>query len=326
MKRVYPYVVLAVLLAVYILNYLDRQLVSILAEPIKKDLGLSDTQLGLVTGFMFRPVLHRGRGAGGLDGRPRPPGAGGGRRLRPVEPVHRRLRLRPTASPSWPWPGPGSASARAGGRAALLRLPVRLFPAPAAGPGHGALFPRHPDRDLPRRAYGAWAASRWGWRGAFLGLAVPGRPDRARPAPGGARAAPRRAGRGDQAGEGGLPLLASVAEFVRSATLMLVTFGCALSAVVGYSLQSWSPAFLMRVQGAKLSDIGSVYSPLIGLCVAAGIFGSGWVVDRLGQKNPRALSPGPGRRLRPGLPAVSARPAARRTGRPRSCSWPFPRA
>ena len=33
------------------LNYLDRQLVSILAEPIKRDLGLSDTQLGMVTGF-----------------------------------------------------------------------------------------------------------------------------------------------------------------------------------------------------------------------------------------------------------------------------------
>ena len=53
MKRIYPYVVLAALLVVYILNYLDRQLVSILAEPIKRDLKLSDTQLGLVTGFMF---------------------------------------------------------------------------------------------------------------------------------------------------------------------------------------------------------------------------------------------------------------------------------
>ena len=44
----------------------------------------------------------------------------------------------------------------------------------------------------------------------------------------------------------------------------------------------------MRVQGASLHEVGAVYSPLIGLCVAAGIFGSGWVVDKLGTKNPRA--------------------------------------
>lgn len=35
------------------LNFLDRQVISILAEPIKQDLGLSDTQLGLMTGLSF---------------------------------------------------------------------------------------------------------------------------------------------------------------------------------------------------------------------------------------------------------------------------------
>lgn len=42
-----------VLLLVYILNFLDRQILNILAEPIKKDLGLSDTQLGLLAGPAF---------------------------------------------------------------------------------------------------------------------------------------------------------------------------------------------------------------------------------------------------------------------------------
>ena len=37
------------LLVVYIFNFLDRQIVTILAESIKRDLGLSDTQLGLLT-------------------------------------------------------------------------------------------------------------------------------------------------------------------------------------------------------------------------------------------------------------------------------------
>jgi MFS transporter, Spinster family, sphingosine-1-phosphate transporter len=45
--------VLWVLLIVYIFNFLDRQIVNILAEPIRKDLGLSDTQIGLMTGIAF---------------------------------------------------------------------------------------------------------------------------------------------------------------------------------------------------------------------------------------------------------------------------------
>jgi MFS transporter, Spinster family, sphingosine-1-phosphate transporter len=45
--------VLWVLLIVYIFNFLDRQIVNILAEPISRDLGLSDTQIGLMTGIAF---------------------------------------------------------------------------------------------------------------------------------------------------------------------------------------------------------------------------------------------------------------------------------
>lgn len=46
-------VMLWTLLLVYILNFLDRQVVTILAEPIKNDLRLSDTQIGLMTGLAF---------------------------------------------------------------------------------------------------------------------------------------------------------------------------------------------------------------------------------------------------------------------------------
>lgn len=41
------------LLIVYIFNFIDRQIVNILAEPIARDLGLSDTQIGLMTGLAF---------------------------------------------------------------------------------------------------------------------------------------------------------------------------------------------------------------------------------------------------------------------------------
>ena len=48
-----PKIMLFALLIVYILNFLDRQIVNILAEPIKGELGLSDTQLGLLAGPAF---------------------------------------------------------------------------------------------------------------------------------------------------------------------------------------------------------------------------------------------------------------------------------
>ena len=44
---------LGVLVVVYTFNFIDRQILSILLEPIKQDLGLSDTALGMLTGFAF---------------------------------------------------------------------------------------------------------------------------------------------------------------------------------------------------------------------------------------------------------------------------------
>jgi hypothetical protein len=49
----YPAVVLAMLLLVYTFNFLDRQILSILAQPVKKDLGLDDAQLGMLGGLAF---------------------------------------------------------------------------------------------------------------------------------------------------------------------------------------------------------------------------------------------------------------------------------
>lgn len=44
---------LGMLLVIYIFNFLDRQIVNILAEPIKIELGLADWQLGMLTGLAF---------------------------------------------------------------------------------------------------------------------------------------------------------------------------------------------------------------------------------------------------------------------------------
>jgi len=45
--------ILIILTLVYAMNHVDRQIMVILSEPIKQEFGLSDTQLGLLTGFMF---------------------------------------------------------------------------------------------------------------------------------------------------------------------------------------------------------------------------------------------------------------------------------
>ena len=47
------YYALGLLTVVYTFNFVDRQLLAILQESVKADLGLSDSQLGLLTGFAF---------------------------------------------------------------------------------------------------------------------------------------------------------------------------------------------------------------------------------------------------------------------------------
>ena len=53
--RVQPYAwyVLGVLVLLYILNFIDRQIVSILVEDIKRDLGATDAEMGFLTGAAF---------------------------------------------------------------------------------------------------------------------------------------------------------------------------------------------------------------------------------------------------------------------------------
>lgn len=51
--RGYKNYVLGVLVVVYVFNFIDRKILAILAESIKTDLGLSDTQIGALNGVAF---------------------------------------------------------------------------------------------------------------------------------------------------------------------------------------------------------------------------------------------------------------------------------
>ena len=48
-----PYGALFLLMTVYAFNMLDRQIVTILVEPMKADLGLADWQIGMISGLAF---------------------------------------------------------------------------------------------------------------------------------------------------------------------------------------------------------------------------------------------------------------------------------
>src|SRR5678816_2135109 len=52
-STLYRNYVLMMLTLVYVFNFIDRQVLVILQESIKKDLQLSDTQLGMLSGFTF---------------------------------------------------------------------------------------------------------------------------------------------------------------------------------------------------------------------------------------------------------------------------------
>ena len=65
-KGWYTVVMLA---GVIMLGQIDRNIISLMVQPIKRDLGLSDTEMGILTGLafsityvMFGPPIARGRG------------------------------------------------------------------------------------------------------------------------------------------------------------------------------------------------------------------------------------------------------------------------
>lgn len=51
--RLYPWYVVGVLAVIIVFSYLDRQIIVMLVDPIRKDLGISEVQISLLSGFAF---------------------------------------------------------------------------------------------------------------------------------------------------------------------------------------------------------------------------------------------------------------------------------
>lgn len=52
-KPTYAWYVVVILFLAFVVSYIDRQIISLLVDPIKADLDISDTQIGLLQGFAF---------------------------------------------------------------------------------------------------------------------------------------------------------------------------------------------------------------------------------------------------------------------------------
>jgi MFS family permease len=77
------------------------------------------------------------------------------------------------------------------------------------------------------------------------------------------------------------PLLA------RKPTFWLLAFASSASSVCGYGLALWTPSVLMRSFGLDLVGTGQFMGSLLLIGGTAGVFGGGWLADRLGTRDRR---------------------------------------
>jgi len=289
----YRYFVAAVLCVVYTFNFLDRQFLAILAQPVKLALHLSDTQLGLLTGLMFGLFYT-------CFGIP----------VAALADRFNRVWIVTIASGLWSLFSAACGLATGFTTLAIARLGVGIGEAGGSAPSYSIISDYFPPNErgvglaiyslgvpigiMVGAASGGWIAAHYGWRAAFLSLGAislalsPLIPILVRE--------PKR-GRldADAAAHAATPsMFKAIGFFVRSPTLMLTAVSAGLTAMVIYGLLSWMPAFLMRDKGMTLTDIAFRYSFVAGGASALGTTLGGWLVDRLAPRRPAlyALIPG----------------------------------
>ena len=281
----YKRFVLVMLTIVYAFNFIDRQILVILQEPIKADMGLSDTQLGLLSGFTFAVIYV-------TAGIPIAYWADRGNRRNIV------------ALSLTVWSGMTALSGFVQNYTQLLlaRLGVGLGEAGGSPPSHSMISDYYPPEQratalsfysmgiyigvLLGFAFGGVIADAFGWRVAFLVVGVPGvlfavllRFTVKEPA----------RGRWDKANTSThKPSLRDTITLLRQRpSFWYIALGCALTAYVSYGNGNFFPSFLIRNHGMSLSEVGMVLALVSGITGAAGTFLGGYLADRLGQEDKR---------------------------------------
>lgn len=287
--------VLFMLMVVYAFNFIDRQILVILQEPIKAELGLSDTQLGLMTGLTFALFYV-------VVGLPIARWADQGNRRNIIT----------LSLTIWSLMTAISGFAQNYWQLLLARIGVGIGEAGGSPPSHAMISDYFPPekRATALSIYstgvyigimigflsGGYIADTFGWRYAFFIVGLPGillalivRFTVAEP--------PRGLNDKEKSNLESVPLKTVVTHFISRKSMVLVTLGSASASFIGYGNGNFMPAFLSRVHGMSNTDIGITLSVAIGLGGAIGTFSSGFIADWLGKKDVRWYA---------WLPAISA--------------------
>jgi predicted MFS family arabinose efflux permease len=272
---------LALLLAVYVCNFVDRQILSVLLQSIKREFSFSDTQLGLLGGIAFALFYS-------LLGLP----------LAALADRLNRRNLIAIALGLW------SAMTAACGFASgfvslfLARVGVGIGEAGGLPPSYSLISDYFPParRGTALAVFGmgiplgvlcgflvgGWINQYFGWRAAFRVVGIPGvllaallaltlrEPPRGRYDTGPAAAA--------------APGIIATARYLwaRRACRHL----CAAGALYGLAMWGagvWQPAFFMRVHGMSSAQVGTWLALVFGLSGASGALLGGTLGDRLHQ-------------------------------------------
>ncbi|HZU51130.1 MAG TPA: MFS transporter [Sphingomicrobium sp.] len=267
--------VLTLLLLAYIFNYLDRQILGILAGPIIADLGLRDTDFGILTGPPFA-VLYSVLGI---------PFAF-------VADRTSRSRVIAGALAFWSLITGLCGTASSFWQLFACRMGVGIGEAGGVAPSYALLAdyfePQRRARALAifslgvpiglgfGTLIGAYIAHAISWRAAFFVMAVAGLllapvllifvRDPARQALE-LRPAPIRQV---------FPLLA------RKPAFWLLAFAASSSSLCGYGLATWTPSVLERSFHMGLIARGQFFASVVVIGGCIGVFSGGWLADRLG--------------------------------------------
>lgn len=277
---------LVLLTLVGVLNYVDRFLPAVLAEPIKRDLQLTDTTLGLINGFGFL-VIYAVIGI-------------------PIARLADRGRYGLVVSASlalWSVMTMAGGLAQSGLHLALTRMGVAVGEAGSTPAAHAYISRNFaPDRRAGPLAVlslsvpiasmagllgGGLVGEALGWRGAFL--AMGGLSLLVAPlvllvlGPGAGRALATEV----QPPGRSVPR-PSLAAF-KKRSFVTILAASALVGVGGYTLTAFAPAFLIRTHGFSVGEVGTYYGIASGLFGIVGLVLTGRLADRLSRRDPRWL-------------------------------------
>lgn len=270
---------LGLLFVVYVFNFIDRSILGILNQPIKEDLGITDTQMGLLGGFAFA-FFYTMLGV-------------------PIARLaDRTVRRNVLAWCVAIWSAMTAVCGLAQNFLHLLlaRIGVAVGEAGGSPPAHSMiadLFPPHtratalsiyalgiPVGSMIGNLAGGWINEAFDWRTAFMMVGLPG-VALALVVRFTLREPERGASENIQPTETEAPPVMDVFRYLWSKrSFRYLSLGGALHAFVGYGVGFWIPAFFIRTHGMTTGTLGE-WLFFLGFAGMAGTLLGGWMADKL---------------------------------------------